>query len=136
VRNAMLNWFYELFESISDCVRVIKFVYRIENPSTGYVEPFTYRIDNMSQPEGLQSAKNNIPGSGDAAECRDCSGIVTDGKQENRIDPSSSVGCTRCGHTVAKTQTIQGTQFYSWGLQRRYDIPITVSLMFNNFNNF
>lgn len=89
-----------------------KFVYRIENPPTGYVEPFTYRIDNMSQPEGLRGAKNNIPGSGDAAECQDCSGIITDRKQENRIDPNSSVtlvGCTRCGHTVVKTQAVQGT---------------------------
>ncbi|XP_018058447.1 PREDICTED: E3 ubiquitin-protein ligase MIB2 [Atta colombica] len=72
------------------------------NPSPGYVEPPAYRIDNISQSEGLHVAKKNITGSGDAAECRDCSGIIENTKQENRIDPSSSVtlvGCARCGHT-------------------------------------
>jgi len=67
----------------------------------------------MSLSEGLRDARNNIS-SDDAAECRDCSGI-TDTKQENRIDPSSSitfVGCARCGHTVVKTQTIQGIRLY------------------------
>lgn len=89
--------------------------YRIENnPSSNYVEPSTYRIDNMSQSEGLRGARKGIPGSGDAAECRDCSGIITSTKQENRLDPGSSVtvGCARCGHAVVKAQTIQGTRFY------------------------
>lgn len=89
---------------------------RIENnPSTGYVEPPTYQINNISQSEGLRGVKKNIAGSGDAAECQDCSGIIANTKQENRIDPSSSVmfvGCARCGHTVVKTQTIQGIRFY------------------------
>lgn len=70
----------------------------------------------MSQSEGLRNARKSISGSGDAAECRDCSGIVTGTKQENRLDPSSSVtlGCARCGHTVVKTQSIQGIRFYKF----------------------
>ncbi|XP_070516518.1 E3 ubiquitin-protein ligase MIB2 isoform X3 [Cardiocondyla obscurior] len=85
------------------------------NPPSEYVEPSTYRINNISQPEGLQSPRKSIAGSGDATECRDCSGILGDAKQENRIDPSSSVtlvGCARCGHTVGhiKTQTVQDGQ--------------------------
>lgn len=86
--------------------------YRIENnPPSNYVEPSTYRIVNTSQLEGLRGARKSISGSGDAAECQDCSGTVTGIKQENRLDPSSSVtlGCARCGHTIVKTQTIQGT---------------------------
>ncbi|XP_011869057.1 PREDICTED: E3 ubiquitin-protein ligase MIB2-like isoform X1 [Vollenhovia emeryi] len=83
------------------------------NPSTSYVEPPTYRIDNISQSEGLRGAKKNVAGSGDAAECRNSSGIIADAKQENRIDPSSSVtlvGCARRGHTVVKTQALQDGQ--------------------------
>ncbi|KAL6431933.1 hypothetical protein ACFW04_007392 [Cataglyphis niger] len=84
------------------------------NPPSNYVEPSTYRIDNTSQLEELRGARKSVSGSGDAAECRDCSGIVTGTKQENRLDPSSSVtlGCARCGHTIVKTQMIQGTRLY------------------------
>ncbi|XP_029678804.1 E3 ubiquitin-protein ligase MIB2-like [Formica exsecta] len=82
------------------------------NPPSNYVEPSTYRIVNTSQLEGLRGARKSISGSGDAAECQDCSGTVTGIKQENRLDPSSSVtlGCARCGHTIVKTQTIQDGQ--------------------------
>lgn len=81
------------------------------------MEPPTYRIACISQSEGLRGTKKSIPGSGDATECRDCSGLVADMKQENRLDPSDNVtliGCAHCGHTVVKTQAIQGTWCCSW----------------------
>ncbi|EFN80905.1 E3 ubiquitin-protein ligase MIB2 isoform X2 [Harpegnathos saltator] len=81
------------------------------NPPTGYIEPSTYRIDNMSPSEGLRDARKSIPGAGDDAECRDCSGIVSGTKQENRFDSDSAlVGCAHCGHTIVKKQTIQDGQ--------------------------
>lgn len=60
------------------------------------------QIDNVSQSGELRGMKN-IAGSDDAAKCRNSSEIITNTKQENRIDPSSFlIDCTHCGHTVGK----------------------------------
>ncbi|XP_011700184.1 PREDICTED: E3 ubiquitin-protein ligase mib1-like [Wasmannia auropunctata] len=79
------------------------------NPSNSSVKPPAYRIVNISQLERLPGVRKNIARFGDAAEYRDCLGIITENRtnQENRIDLNSSTTLVGYDHTVVMTQTIQ-----------------------------
>ncbi|XP_011687418.1 PREDICTED: uncharacterized protein LOC105449733 [Wasmannia auropunctata] len=79
------------------------------NPSTSYVEPPPYRINNISQSEELPTKKRKVVSgdTSDAVEYRDYSGIIADTQQENQIVPSSSTTLVDCDHIVVKTQMIR-----------------------------
>lgn len=66
----------------------------------------------MLQSEVVHGTRKCISGSGDASECHNCLGTVTNAMKEregNRFDPGSSlaiINCTHCGHGIAKTKGI------------------------------
>lgn len=80
----------------------------IENSSTS--ESSIYQIDTVLQSEVVHGTRKCISGSGDASECHNCLGTVTNAMKEregNRFDPGSSlaiINCTHCGHGIAKTK--------------------------------
>nr|XP_012144811.1 PREDICTED: E3 ubiquitin-protein ligase MIB2 isoform X1 [Megachile rotundata] len=77
-------------------------------------QPPLYQIDTTSQSEAMRGSRKGIPGSGDASECHNCLGLLTNSvKDGNRYNPSSSVpiyNCAHCGHGNTKPDTIQDGQ--------------------------
>ncbi|XP_011696262.1 PREDICTED: uncharacterized protein LOC105454969 [Wasmannia auropunctata] len=111
VRNNKYKTPFDLLEGKQQAALFAYFLEIENNPSTSYVEPPPYRIDNISQSEELSTKKRKFVSGDtpDAAEYRNYSGIIANTKQENRIDLSSSTTLVDCDHTV-KTQMIHDDQ--------------------------
>ncbi|XP_011696263.1 PREDICTED: uncharacterized protein LOC105454970 [Wasmannia auropunctata] len=111
VRNNKYKTPFDLLECKQQAALFAYFLETENNPSTSYVKPPPYRMDNISQSEELPTKKRKVVSGDtiDAAEYRDYSGIIADTQQENRIDPSSSTTLV-CDHIVVKTQMIRDGQ--------------------------